>query len=116
MGVKALGVAWMADISPTERMRVLARHEWTEDSYPESFPQDFGERLERLVELAGLSWEEFAGRLGVELDRVMAWREGGIPTGGEVWHIMRLAFSVPGGIDVMLPVNSESHDEEEEKA
>ena len=39
-------------------------------SYPELFPKDFGERLARLVELAGLSWEEFAGRLGVECDRV----------------------------------------------
>ena len=81
----------------------MARHEGTERSYPEYFPQDFGERLERLVELAGLSWEEFARRLGVELDRVRAWREGDVPTGGEVWHIMRLAFSIPGGMDVMLP-------------
>ena len=31
-----------------------------EDSYPELFPEDFGERLERFTELAGLSWEEFA--------------------------------------------------------
>ena len=55
------------------------------------------------TELAGLSWEEFAERLGVELDRVMEWRNGTIPTGGEVWHIMRLAWSVPGGIEIMLP-------------
>ena len=64
---------------------------------------DFGERLERLRELAGLSWEEFAQRLGVEKDRVTEWREGTIPTGGEVWHIMRLALSIPGGFEVMLP-------------
>ena len=74
-----------------------------EVSYPELFPEDSGQRLERFIELAGLSWEEFAGRLGVELDRVMEWRNGAIPTGGEVWHIMRLAWSVPGGIEVMLP-------------
>ena len=36
-----------------------------EDSYPELFPRDFGERLERLRDLAGLSWEEFAERLSV---------------------------------------------------
>ena len=35
-----------------------------------SYPEDFGERLKRLTELAGLSWEGFAGRLGVENDRV----------------------------------------------
>ena len=58
-------------------------------------------------ELAGLSWEEFAGRLGVELDRVMEWRNGTIATGGDVWHIMRLAWSVPGGIEVTLPEAAE---------
>ena len=62
--------------------------------------------LERLIELAGLSWEEFAERLGVECDRVMEWRGGEVPTGGEVWPIMRLASSVPGGMDVMLPENA----------
>ena len=86
----------------------MARNEGTEDSHQESFPQDFGERL---VELAGMSWEEFARRLGVELDRVRAWREGDVPTGGEVWHIMRLAFSVPGEIDVMLPRDVENDGE-----
>ena len=75
----------------------------TEGYYPELFPEDFGERLERLIEFVGLSSEEFAERLGVEHDRVLAWRGGTIPTGGEVWHIMRLALSVPGGINVMLP-------------
>lgn len=75
-------------------------------SYPELFPKDFCERLARLVELAGLSWEEFAERLGVACDRVAEWREGEVPTGGEVWHIMRLALSVPGGTEVMLPQNA----------
>ena len=60
-----------------------------EGAYPELFPELFP--------------EDFAQHLGVELDRVMEWREGAIPTGGEVWHIMRLAWSVPGGIEVMLP-------------
>ena len=72
-------------------------------SCPELFPKDFGERLAQLVELAGLSWEEFAERLGVGCDRVTAWRGGEVPTGGEVWHIMRLAWSIPGGTEVMLP-------------
>ena len=46
-------------------------HKKEEGSYPELFPEDYGERLERLLELAGLSWEEFAERLGAEYDRVM---------------------------------------------
>ena len=74
-----------------------------EGSYPELFPEGFGERLERFTELADLSWEEFAGCLGVGLDRMVEWRNGTIPTGGEVWHIMRLAWSAPGGIEVLLP-------------
>ena len=81
--------------------------EQMEGSYPELFPKDYPGRLKRLVELAGLTWEEFAERLGVENDRVMEWRSGTIPTGGEVWHIMRLAYSVPGGMDVMLPEAAE---------
>ena len=72
-------------------------------SYPDLLPKDFGERLARLVELAGLSWGEFAERLGVGCDRVTEWRRGEVPTGAEVWHIMRLALSVPGGTEVMLP-------------
>ena len=85
----------------------MAPGERIEGSYPELFPKDFGERLERLTELAGLSWEEFAQRLGVEDDRVTEWRNGTIPTGREVWHIMRLAWLVPSGIDVMLPEDAE---------
>ena len=74
----------------------------TEGSHPELFPKDFGERLERLREIACLSWEEFAERLSVGGDRVMEWRKGSIPSGGEVWHIMHLASTVPGGVEVML--------------
>ena len=77
-----------------------------EGSYPELFPEDFGERLEKLVEFAGLSWEEFADRLGVENDRVTEWCAGTIPTGGEVWYFMQLALSVPGRFEVMLPENA----------
>ena len=38
---------------------------------------------------------------------MMEWRNGATPTGGEVWHIMRLAWSVPGGIKTMLPEAAE---------
>ena len=54
------------------------------DSYPERFPKDFGKRLERLRELAGMSWEEFAERLSAEGERVMEWRNGSAAPGGEV--------------------------------
>ena len=67
------------------------------------FPEDFAERLERLVELAGLSREEFAQRLGFDYDRVAEWFEGAELTGGEVWHVARLAWSIPGGLEVIIP-------------
>ncbi len=78
--------------------------EQEEGSYPEpSFPEDFGERLERLIELAGLSREEFAQRLGIDYDRVAEWFEGAELTGGEVWHVARLAWSIPGGLEIIVP-------------
>ena len=80
----------------------MESRERADGSYPELLPEDFAERLERLAELAGVSWVEFAKLVGVESDRVTGWRTGTIPTGGEVWHIMRLALSIPGGKDVML--------------
>ena len=77
--------------------------EQEEGSYPEpSFPEDFGERLERLIELAGLSREEFARRLGIDYDRVAEWFDGAVLTGGEVWHVARLAWSVPGGLEIIV--------------
>ena len=71
-------------------------------SYPELLPKDFDKRLTRLVELAGLSWDEFAARLGVGCDPVTDWRRGEISTSGEMWPIMRFALSVPGGTEAML--------------
>ena len=58
--------------------------EGEEGSCPDHFPEDFGERLERLIGLAGLSREEFAERLGIDYDRVAEWFDGAILTGGEV--------------------------------
>ena len=43
----------------------------------------------------------------VDVDQVMEWREGTVPTGGEVWHIMRLAWLVPGSFEVMMSERAE---------
>ena len=80
-----------------------------EDSYPELFPKDFGERLERLRELAELSWEEFAERLSADDDRVMEWRKGSVPLrGGGVAHH---ASGIDGsrGVEVMLTEATEDY-------
>lgn len=74
-----------------------------DDGFSPPFPEDFDERLERLIELAGLSREEFAERLGFEYDRVAEWFEGAELTGGEVWHVARFAWSIPGGLETIVP-------------
>ena len=74
-----------------------------DDGFSPPFPEDFDERLERLIELAGLSREEFAERLGFEYDRVAEWFEGAELTGGEVWHVARFAWSIPGGLEIIVP-------------
>ena len=70
--------------------------------------EDFPQRLERTIAVARLSWEEFAKQLGVEYDRVLEWRGGAVPPGSELWHIMRLVWPVPGGIDAMPSEAAES--------
>ncbi len=67
------------------------------------FPEDFAERLERLIEFAGMTREEFAQRLGIDYDRVVEWFEGAELTGGEVWHVARLAWLIPGAFEIIIP-------------
>ena len=67
------------------------------------FPEDFAERLERLIEHAGLTREEFAQRLGIDYYRVVEWFEGAELTGGEVWHVARLAWLTPGAFEIIVP-------------
>ena len=74
-----------------------------DDGFSPPFPEDFAERLERLIKLAGLSRDDFAERLGFECDRVAEWFEGAELTGGEVWHVARFAWSIPGGMEIILP-------------
>ena len=69
---------------------------------PPSFPDDFGARLERLKELSGLSWGEFAERLGVTQRGLTKWRNGGPPSGRYLWAIIELAREVRGGYDLIM--------------
>ena len=66
------------------------------------WPDDFGERLERLMEMAGLSRQELAQGLGVTERTVEKWLKGGMPTGANYWGIAELARRVPGGMDLIL--------------
>ena len=78
------------------------------EEYSPPFPEDFHERLERLIEHAGLSREEFAERLGFDYDRVAEWFEGAELSGGEVWHVARFAWLMPGGFEIIVPEAKEN--------
>ena len=73
-----------------------------EDYRPPPFPDDFGERLEGLKKLTGLSWGAFADLLGVTQRGLLKWRRGGPPSGVYFWAIMELAREAPGGYRLML--------------
>ena len=74
----------------------------TLNSRPPPFPEDFGERLERLKEMSGLSWGKFAQRLSVSQRGLAKWRNGGPPSGAYFWAILKLAGEIPGGEDLIL--------------
>ena len=78
-----------------ERSRTL-------DLRPPPFPEDFGERLEGLKDMVGVSWGEFAGLVGVTERGMLKWRRGGPPSGAYLWSIIELARDVPGGYDLMM--------------
>ena len=66
------------------------------------FPEDFGERLEGLKKLTGLSWRQMAGLLGVTDRGALKWRRGGRPSADNFVAILGLARSVPGGFELIL--------------
>ena len=78
-----------------ERKRTL-------NNRPPPFPQDFGERLERLKELSGLPWGEFGERICVTQTGMRKWRNGRPPSGRYLWAIIELAREVPGGYDLIM--------------
>ncbi len=82
-------------MATNERSRTL-------DLRPPPFPEDFGERLEGLKEMVGVSWGEFAERVGVTERGMLKWRRGGPPSGAYLWSIIELARDVPGGFDLIL--------------
>ena len=65
-------------------------------------PEDFPERLDRLKEATGLSWEGLAACLGVDPRQLQRWRQGTAPCGDAVFTLFRLAARVPGGMYLLL--------------
>ena len=81
---------------------VIEERNRIEDYRPPPWPADFGERLEGLKKLAGLSWREMAHLLGVTDRGALKWRRGGRPSAANFLAIMELARGVPGGYELML--------------
>ena len=53
-------------------------------------PEEFGQRLARLKEALGLTWEGFASMIGVDYRQMLRWRKEGGRAGGR-------GHAVPGG-------------------
>lgn len=84
-------------------MTVEGREGSIEDFRPTGWPEDFPQRLERLLELADLSRQDLARFLGVTERTVQTWLRGGArPKGGSYYGIVQLSRSVPGGFQLMI--------------
>ena len=70
--------------------------------YTGELPGDFPQRLVRLKDASGLTWEEFAEALGVELKQVLRWQNGTEPCGGAYHCLVLLATQIPGGLDILM--------------
>ena len=89
-------------------MAVEGREGSLEERRRPLWPDDFGERLERLLKMADLSRRDLAERLGVTEGTVQKWLKGGEPKGFNFLGIMEVARAVPGGLNLMLYGDPES--------
>ena len=66
-------------------------------------PEDFGDRLVRLKQATGLTWDGFATAIGVDTRQVLRWRKKGCePSGGAMLSLAALAEQVPGGMAILM--------------
>lgn len=68
-------------------------------------PEDFAQRLDRLKQCSGLTWDEFAEVLGVERKQALRWRRGTQPCGGAFHSLVKLAPWIPSGLDILMGEN-----------
>ena len=66
-------------------------------------PEDFADRLLRLKEASGLTWNGFALAIGVDRKQVRRWRRKGVePSGGPMLSLFRFAARMPGGLEILM--------------
>ena len=58
------------------------------------FPEDFPQRLEQLKEASGLTWSEFARRLGTNPLTLRRWRQGARPNALHLLALLQFAASL----------------------
>ena len=73
-----------------------------EDWSPPSWPEDFGERVGRLLKMADLSRQDLAEFVGVTERTVQKWLDGGMPAGPSFLGIITLARTIPGGYELIM--------------
>ena len=65
-------------------------------------PTTSPDRLHRLKERSGLSWNGLAEALGVDIKQVLRWRDGTEPCGGAMLSILGLSAQIPSGVDIFM--------------
>ena len=68
-------------------------------------PKDFPERLERLREASGLTWNAFADAIGIDKKRVHRWHDKKKPVkpdGNGFYVLVEIAALIPGGLDILM--------------
>lgn len=73
---------------------------------PIEFPSNFPQRLSRLKEVCGLSWNGFARAIGADPRQVARWRGGVEPAGAAMLSLFELATRTPGGVEVILGLDA----------
>ena len=96
-------------------MAVEGRAGDLENWRPPPWPEDFPQRLERLLEMTDMSRRDLAKFLGVTERTVQKWLVGGgRPKGGSFYGIVQISRAVPGGFELMLYGKGLSDGEAEE--
>lgn len=68
-----------------------------------ALPEDLPERIERLKDAAGISWREFAKRIGTEPKTVRRWRCGTRqPSSKFILALVRFADEDPLRLEILL--------------
>ena len=85
-----------------------------EDFRPPPWPEDFGQCLERLKGMAGLTWRELARQLKVNVRVVWRWKAGASPGPGHLVSLFSLAAGM-GLRHLLLPEAGQPRGEDQQE-